>query len=142
MFPRVDRSNCGYFDRDGGTPRSFYSSRYICRILNGQGWDEERGRQLFLRDITKTDLAEHHEGRETVYYRSDRSSPVVTVMGDIDAHHGQPDAWDAWEWLRARYLNGVYAEPSTGGQGVHFYLHLIRFLLNPRAWPTRCDRGS
>ena len=124
FFPRIERFNCGFKDPETNRPKSWYSSGYICDIFNGRGWDEERGKQLFLHDITRTYLTDHCDRIDTFYYRSNRSAPIATFMGDIDAHCDQLDAWAAWEWLTENHLPGVYAEPSTGGKGVHFYLHV------------------
>ena len=58
--------------------------------------DEETGQQSFLREVTRTHLKQQHERADTFYYRSNRLAPIATFMGDLDAHAGQEDAWEAW----------------------------------------------
>lgn len=49
---------------------------------------------------------------------------VVLVCADIDCHRGETDGQQVAQWLLDRYFPGCYAEPSTGGKGVHLYVKL------------------
>ena len=55
-------------------------------------------------------------------------------MIDIDAHNGEPDAWDAAKCIIDNYCPGAYVERSTHGKGAHIYIVLhVGFIRRQKA---------
>ena len=144
FLPRISRYDWGYKHPDDG-PKSFHTNIRICECL-GRGFAEGDGdKRSFLNNLTKTDLHNHVYKNEveyfgmkepapcTLYYRSCRKAPVITVMADFDAHGGQTDVWEAAGFVQNKLFPGAYLEPSTGGKGVHGYIHLEVEFSNRRA---------
>jgi hypothetical protein len=73
--------------------------------------------------FTRTTLKLHLGRRRKMYYTSARKSGFALVCIDVDAHHGQTDAFETAMFILARYFPLAYLEPSP--RGMHIYV-LVR----------------
>ena len=110
----VDLRDWGVRDRDG-RPKSQYTNEMLWQVIDGLR------RPLTL---TRGWADKHLVGEETVYYRSCRRADTALLMIDVDAHHGQTDAWDAAELLLHLCFPGQYVEESTNRRGYHIYVRV------------------
>lgn len=85
-------------------------------------WQLEDKRHGHPQKFTRTPLALHLHDHETFYYRNNRSSGLVLLKIDIDAHEGQTDVLAVAETIEQFYFPSCYHEPSTGGLGRHLYV--------------------
>jgi hypothetical protein len=82
-----------------------------------QGWSGK---------ISGRKVVQHFHGTATHYYWADLSSPSLLMMGDVDCHDsGSLEGAMAFcKFLSDTLLPGLYYEPSTNGNGAHFYFDI------------------
>ena len=111
--PSVDvRDWAAHYD---GRPTNQQTNAQLWKVIDG------RRRPCVLSNMR---LAEHLAGRQTCYFRTARSVTTAMLMIDIDAHHGETDAWDLAEHLRQSLFPGAFLEPSTNLRGFHLFVRV------------------
>lgn len=73
--------------------------------------------------FTRTTLKSQIDRSRKIYYTSRRQSGFALVCIDVDAHHGQTDAFEAATFIRSNYFPLAHLEPSR--RGFHVYV-LVR----------------
>ena len=59
-----------------------------------------------------------------LFYTNRKNTDIALLCGDIDAieGHGYSDCLQALHWIKNTLHNDIYFEPSTRGNGIHFYI--------------------
>jgi hypothetical protein len=91
----------------------------------------------FPRRLTQKLLIKHFLGEQTVYFTGARGDWTL-VMLDIDCHKsGSPEGARKFaEYLKNRFFQNLYFEPSTNGNGIHGYV-----MVDKSAW-TAADHNA
>jgi len=140
----IDLMNWGFIDlKDGKKFRfkletlqnAFHKSTYKLKELPS-AYD-------ILHHRHNTSILEHLHARENptkfAFYTSNKFSDIAMLCGDIDTvdGYGFAECLEALRYLRTHYFINTYWEPSTGGNGIHFYI-LVDFSTFP-GYPNEFD---
>lgn len=76
--------------------------------------------------ISARKLVEHFNCKSTHYYWADLKAESILIMGDVDCHDkGTAEGAIAFcKYLAETILPRLYFEPSTNGNGAHFYIDI------------------
>jgi hypothetical protein len=124
ISPFIDRYNWGHFTSEEDK-RFRYSTENIQAIpYKSYLRLREKPRQGYYRDIA---LSDHLDARKDpegfVFYTANPFSNLCLLEGDIDPipNYGYEDCLEACYYIRNQYHPNTYWEPSTTGEGIHFY---------------------
>jgi hypothetical protein len=114
LLPYLSPITYGKKTENGPRPKL---TKYRANDYLARGWSGK---------ISARKLVEHFCGRATHYYWADLSSDSLLLMGDVDCHDlGTAEGAMAFcKFLSETLFPGLYYEPSTNGNGAHFYLDI------------------
>lgn len=112
LFPLIDRYDWGQWNKKEDRPGYKATDDQLACFYKGQAYPPQK--------MTRTALERHLHRKDALYYVPSRSSGFCLLMIDLDAHHGEPDAFEAAEWIRGRFFPDAYLEPSK--RGFHLYV--------------------
>ena len=124
----IDKYNWGWIN-DDGEPSFRYNSEYIKSVpymsfvkLRTYFRSPQQNRTTCL----KLHLKARHNGYDFVFYTNRISSDIIMLCGDIDCKDGYSylDCLEAMLYIKERFHNNCYFEPSTSTSGIHFYIFI------------------
>mgnify|MGYP001431389834 CR=1 FL=1 len=124
----IDKYNWGWIN-DDGEPSFRYTSEHI-KSVPYKSFVKLR---TYLRTfhINRTTCLKYHlRARDNsdnfVFYTNRIGSDIIMLCGDIDCVEGGTylDCLEALLYIRERFHNNCYFEPSTSSSGIHFYIFI------------------
>lgn len=124
----IDRYNWGWIN-DDGDPSFRYTAGYISSV-SYKSWIKLRtyfrSSQQNRTTCLKAHLKARDNGYDFVFYTNRIGSDIVMLCGDIDCKENGTylDCLEAMLYIRERFHNNCYFEPSTSSAGIHFYIFI------------------